>query len=51
MTEDPNRAREYAAILDGLMQDEVEVSAVASRIRELGGIDAAYEAMQARTCG
>lgn len=36
----------YAAILDGLMQDKVEISAVASRIKELGGIDAAYEAMQ-----
>jgi len=50
-TEDRNRARKYAAILDGLMQDEVEVSAVASRIKELGGIEAAYEAMQARTGG
>ncbi len=48
-----NRAGKYAAILDGLMQDEVEISAVASRIKELGGIDAAYEAMRARTrrCG
>ncbi len=44
-----NRAGEYAAILDGLMQDKVEISAVASRIKELGGIDAAYEAMRART--
>ena len=44
-------ARTYAAILDGLMQDKVETSAVASRIKELGGIDAACEAMQARTCG
>ena len=50
-TNDRNRAREYAAILDGLMRDKVEISAVASRIKELGGIDAAYEAMQARTCG
>ena len=33
------------------MQDKVEISAVASRIKELGGIDVAYEAMQARTCG
>jgi len=39
----------YAAILDGLKQDKVEISAVASRIKELGGIDAVYEAMQART--
>jgi hypothetical protein len=44
-----NRAGKYAAILDGLMQDKVEISAVASRIKELGGIDAAYEAMRART--
>ena len=50
-TIDRNRARKYAAILDGLMQDEVETSAVASRIKELGGIDAACEAMQARACG
>ncbi len=50
-TNDRKRARRYAAILDGLMQDKVEISAVASRIKELGGIDAAYEAMQARTCG
>ena len=50
-TNDRNRARRYAAILDGLMQDKVEISAVASRIKELGGIDSAYEAMQARTCG
>jgi hypothetical protein len=48
-TNDRNRSRKYAAILDGLMQDKVEISAVASRIKELGGIDAAYEAMQART--
>jgi hypothetical protein len=33
------------------MEDKVEISAIASRIKELGGIDAAYEAMQARTCG
>jgi hypothetical protein len=48
---DRKHARKYAAILDGLMQDEVEISAVASRIKELGGIDAACEAMQARTRG
>jgi hypothetical protein len=42
-------ASKYAAILDGLMQDQVEISAVASRIKELGGIDAAYEAMRAPT--
>jgi hypothetical protein len=43
-TNDRKRARKYAA--DGLMQDKVEISAVSSRIKELGGIDAAYEAMQ-----
>ena len=31
------------------MHGKVEISAVASRIKELGGIDAAYEAVQART--
>jgi hypothetical protein len=50
-TNDCKRAGRYAAILDGLMQDKVEISAVASRIKELGRIGAAYEAMQARTCG
>lgn len=50
-TNDRSLARKYAAILDGLMQDKVETSAVASRIKELGGIDAACEAVQARTCG
>jgi hypothetical protein len=42
------RARKYAAIVDGLMQDEVEIGAVASCIENLGGIDAAHEAMRAR---
>ena len=46
-----NRARKYAVILDGLMQDQVEISAVAARINELGGIDAAYEAMRVRKRG
>ena len=41
-------ARKYAAILDGLMQDQVEISAVAARIKELGGIDAAYEAIASK---
>ena len=44
-------ADKYAAILDGLMLDQVEVSAVAARIQELGGIDAAYEAMRVRKRG
>jgi hypothetical protein len=43
------RVRKYAVILDGLQQDQVEISEVAARIQELGGIDAAYEAMRART--
>ena len=38
-------------ILDGLLQDQVEVGAVAARIKELGGIDAACEAMQVRKRG
>ena len=44
-------ASKYAAILDGLRRDEVEISAVASRIKELGG---AYEASASKpspTCG
>jgi hypothetical protein len=43
-----NRAGKYAVILDGLNQDQVEISEVAARIKELGGIDAAYEVMRAR---
>jgi hypothetical protein len=42
-------ANKYAVILDGLQQDQVEISAVAARIKELGGIDAAYATMRART--
>jgi hypothetical protein len=42
------RVRRYAVILDGLMQDQVVVTAVAARIKELGGVDAAYEAMRGR---
>ena len=48
------RARKFAVILDGLMQDQVEVSAVAAGINELGGIDAAYEAIASKpspNCG
>jgi hypothetical protein len=44
-------ASKYAVILDGLKQDQVEISAVAARIQELGGVGAAYEAMRARTTG
>jgi hypothetical protein len=50
-TNDRNRARKYAAILDGLMQDEVEISEVAERIKALGGVEAAYKAICARKCG
>jgi hypothetical protein len=49
-----NRAGKYAVILDGLMHDQVEISAVAARIKELGGIDAAYEAIASKpspNCG
>jgi hypothetical protein len=38
----------YAEILDGLQQDQVEIGAVAARIKELGGIKATYQAMRAR---
>jgi hypothetical protein len=41
-------ANKYAVILDGLMQDQVVVTAVVARIKELGGIEAAYEAMRRR---
>jgi hypothetical protein len=41
-------ANKFAVILDGLKQDQVEFSAVAARIQELGGIEAAYEAIRAR---
>jgi hypothetical protein len=34
-------ADQYAVILDGLKRDQAEIGAVASRIKELGGIDAA----------
>jgi hypothetical protein len=46
-----HRAGKYAVLLDGLTQDQVEISAVAARIQELGGVDAAYEAMRARKRG
>ena len=41
-------ARKHAVILDGLMQDQVEDSAVAARIEELGGIGAAYQAIASK---
>jgi hypothetical protein len=41
-------ANTYAVILDGLMQDQVVVTGVAARIKELGGIEAAYESMRRR---
>jgi hypothetical protein len=40
-------ADNYAEILDGLQRDQVEIRAVAARIKELGGIKAAYRAMRA----
>jgi hypothetical protein len=42
-------ANKYAVILDGLMQEQVEISEVAARIKELGGIEAAYKAMRRRS--
>jgi hypothetical protein len=44
-------AGKYAEILDGLQHDQVEIGAVAARIKELGGIKAAYHAIRARTTG
>jgi hypothetical protein len=41
-------ADKKAVILDGLMQDQVEDSAVAARIEELGGIGAAYAAIASK---
>jgi hypothetical protein len=41
-------ADKKAVILDGLMQDKVEDSAVAARIEELGGIGAAYQAIASK---
>jgi hypothetical protein len=41
-------ADQYAVILDGLMQNQVVVTEVAARIKELGGIKAAYEATRRR---
>jgi hypothetical protein len=48
---DHARATRYAAILDGLSRDKVKPDAVAARIEEMGGIEAAYEAMRARKRG
>ena len=52
-TESTDRARatKYAAILDGLSRDKMKPDAVAARIEEMGGIEAAYEAMRARKRG
>jgi hypothetical protein len=43
-----SRAGKYAVILDGLMQDKVQISAVASRIKELGGATLAGEPVHLR---
>ena len=43
-----NLADKCAVILDGLMQDKVDDSAVAARIEELGGIGAAYQAIASK---
>jgi hypothetical protein len=45
---DRARATKYAAILDGLSRDRVRPGAVAARIKKMGGVEAAYEAMGAR---
>jgi hypothetical protein len=41
-------ASKYAAILEGLEQEQVDLDAVAARIKELGGIEAAYETLRTR---
>jgi hypothetical protein len=49
-----NLADKCAVILDGLMQDKVDDSAVAARIEELGGVGAAYAAIASKpspNCG
>ena len=38
------RARKFATILDGCMRAQVKSDEVAARIKEMGGIEAAYEA-------
>ena len=43
-----NLADKCAVILDGLMQDKVDDSAVAARIEELGGVGAAYAAIASK---
>lgn len=46
-----NRAGKFAVILDGFAQMHVPVREVAQRIKALGGVEAAYEAMRARQRG
>jgi hypothetical protein len=46
-----NRAGKYAVILDGLIHGKAEGSAVAERIEQMGGVEAAYESMRARKRG
>jgi hypothetical protein len=48
---DRARATKYAVILDGLSRDKVKPGVVAARIKEMGGIEAACEAMRARKRG
>jgi hypothetical protein len=40
-----HRADKYAAILDGLMRDKVMASGSAEHIKQMGGVEAAYESM------
>ena len=46
-----NRAGRHAVLLDGLIRDKVKPGAVAARIKEMGGVEVAYEAMRARKRG
>jgi hypothetical protein len=43
-----NRAGRHAVLLDGLIRDKVKPGAVAARIKEMGGVEAAFEAVRAR---
>jgi hypothetical protein len=44
----PHRADQYAAILDSFMRDVVDYGLVAARIEQMGGVDAAYQAVRPR---
>jgi hypothetical protein len=47
-TSEPHHADQYAAILDSFMRNQVDNRTVAARIEEMGGVDAAYQAVRPR---